>query len=303
VSATGLFWLHVPLETTRGDWLKPPGDGRVTVLGKPARLLERDLPAPNSLASANTAVVKQWLLFDPLPESDAKLLLKDLRARFPVLALRQSAALRVGASALHVSPYAMYNGPIPTLIPAHFTPSPIWAEATTTSYIDGLHALEVALNNCPSVTDDRVLAALELAIASRYDVLPRSVFLAQLTILDSLAERKERPAAIKEWLDHKIAEAQSLNDIGLISSLGNLKRGSHGGAVRELVSRAACASGLNPTEQKKMSDLASDLYRVRSSLSHAGGSTNLDIEGARRLVSLVLNAAISNPSVLDAESP
>jgi hypothetical protein len=297
--ASELFWLHVPLETTRGDWLKAPSDRRVTVLGRAASLLERDLPAPNSLASANTAVVKQWLLFDPMAESDARSLLEELRAKFPVLALRQSAALRVGASPLYLSPHAMYNGPIPTLIPVHLTPAPIWAEATMTSYIDGRHVLESALGSCPSVADERVLAALELAIASRYDVLPRSVFLAQLTILDSLAERKERPADIKDWLDQKIAEAQILNDGGLISSLGGLKQGSHGTAVRSLVSRAAKATGLAADEVEQLSSLASNLYKVRSSLSHAGASGSLDIEGARRLVSLVLNAVISDPSILN----
>lgn len=272
----------------------------LTVLGHVARIFERDLPAPNSLASVNTGVIKQWLLLNPLPECEAKFLFEELRAKLPVLALRTGAALRIGATPLHVSPHAMYNDPIPTLISAHLEPSPMWVEATITSYSDGAHILGTVLSNCEVVTDERILAALQLATASRYDVILRSVFLTQLTILDSLAERKERSTKIKGWLEEKIAEAQALNDEGLVPSLANLRQGSHGAAVRNLVSRAANANRLAPDQVKELSRLASKLYNVRSILSHAGTSADLDIQGARRLFTIVLNAVISDPSIMGA---
>jgi len=294
-----LYWLHVPLETTRGDWLKAPDNGRLQVLGRPARLLERTLPRQDTLTSTSTAVVRQWLLFDPLSEGDARSILSELRARFPVLSHKQSAALRVGASALHIAEHAIYNGPIPTLIPAHLKPDPAWAELQMTSYLDGRDVLERSLIQCVPVADDRLLAALDLSVASRYDVLPRSIFLAQLTILDALAERVERPKSIKAWLDEKIMEARALGDLGLISSLANLKQGSHGAAVRSLVARAAMAKGLNAERTKELSDLAGKLYAVRSGLSHAGAAQQLDVAGAQQLVKLVLDAAVANPRVLD----
>jgi SOS response associated peptidase (SRAP) len=44
------FWLHVPLQTIRGDWLRLPADGRVTVLGYGGRLCERHLPISYNIA-------------------------------------------------------------------------------------------------------------------------------------------------------------------------------------------------------------------------------------------------------------
>ncbi|AWN36611.1 MULTISPECIES: hypothetical protein [Methylobacterium] len=299
MTTPSLFWLHVPLETTRGDYLEVPFGGKLVVLGKPAVLCERPLHVPDSLTAATTAVVRQWLLFDPLPESDARALLEELRAKFPVLSLRQDAALRVGASDLHVASHHLYTGIIPTLIPAHLTPSPTWVDLQIRSHMDGRSTLGSILAGCPSVTDERILTALDLLVASRYDVLPRSIFLAQLTILDALAVRAERPPGIRAWLSEKIEEAKALQDGGLLSSLENLKLGSHGAAVRALVGRAAEAKGMSGEKQKALKSLAGKLYGVRSSLSHAGAGSDLDVQGAKNLARLVLDAAIEHPAVLD----
>ncbi|MEQ8829832.1 MAG: hypothetical protein RLW87_08495 [Alphaproteobacteria bacterium] len=295
------YWLHVPLETTRGDWLQPPPDEKISVLGHSAKLHSRDLPNMNSLTNAGTSIIRQWLLFDPIADHDARNILTLLREKIPVLSLRQKAALRVAASELSVSPHAIYNGPIPTLIPEHLTPNPAWADLEISSYLEAKPLFENILEQCPPVSDERILAAIHLEVASRYDVLPRSVFLALLTILDSLAERTERPESVQAWLTEKASEAAKFDDPGLRSSLANLKQASHGAAVRGLVERACRAMGYDETSVKKHTSLATTLYQIRSSLSHAGTSgQNLDVEGARTLVSLVLNSAIDDPTILKA---
>lgn len=299
MSTPDLFWLHVPLETTRGDYLKVSQGAKLLVLGKAATLRERPLHVPDSLTAATTGVVRQWLLFDPMPEADARALLDDLRARLPALALRQDAALRVGASKLHVSELPIYNGPIPTLIPGHMTPSASWVDLQIQSHMDGRSTLETALSNCPPVTDIRILTALDLYTAARYDVLPRSIFLAQLTILDSLAERTARPDTIREWLSEKIEEAKAFKDAGILSSLQSLAFGSHGTAVKNLVERAAAAKGLDVGKRSALKKLAGTLYGVRSKLSHAGTGNHLDVQGAQGLAKLVLEAAIEKPEILD----
>ena len=90
------FWLHVPLQTTRGAWLTvPPPEGRLTILGHPARLLvaERDLPNLGPLTSIDCAVIRQWLLFDPVSEREAVSIFKGIASRLPVLSLRHRVAL------------------------------------------------------------------------------------------------------------------------------------------------------------------------------------------------------------------
>ncbi len=299
-----LFWLHVPLETTRGDWLKPPPDGRLTVLGWPARLCSRKQTNMSSLTNAGTGAMLQWLLFDPLPERDAENLLAQLRAKIPVLSLRQDAALRVGASPLRRHDISHYNGPVPTLIPAKF-PEPVaaWVDVRIESHLDAKDTLERVLSGCPDVQDERIRAAIDLSIASRYDVLPRSIFLAQLTIVDSLAERADRPATIQKWIDEKIKEAEAMKDDGLVNALNNLRQGSHGGAVRSLVRRATRLRGLDDKKVQEAVKTIGALYGVRSGLSHAGGATTFKPEyggQARDLARLVLEAAIQDPRVLDA---
>jgi hypothetical protein len=300
------FWLHVPFQTTRGDWLKLPTSGYVTILEHRARLCERDMHYPNSLSNPGSSVVRQWLLFDPLPESKARALFIELVRRMPVLALRINGALRIaGGNNLQEcgSEYrGLYNGPMPTLIPAEVEPDPMWADLQATSYLDAEGTLGRELAACPPITDERIQAAIELVIASRYDTLPRSVFLSQLTIIDALATRGDRPVPIQAWLAEKIEEAKEFNDPGLISSLQQLKEQSHGTAVRALVGRAARLRGESPDKIAKRQKLVGTLYGIRSGLSHTAARSKLlsaNVEEARRLAAFVLEAAITNPAILE----
>jgi hypothetical protein len=147
---------------------------------------------------------------------------------------------------------------------------------------------------------DRIKTAYELAVASSYDTLPRSIFLSQLTILDSLATRDRRPDDIVAWLDRIIVEAKDFKDEGLLSSVRNLKDGSHGAAVRALVRRAATAMGEDVPQVLERMKSASELYDKRSKLSHVGGSplASSDSEMARELASFVLDAALVHPGIL-----
>jgi hypothetical protein len=149
--------------------------------------------------------------------------------------------------------------------------------------------------------DERIRTAIELVIASRYDTLPRSVFLSQLTAIDSLAIRSDRPVDICAWLDEKIKEARQLNDNGLVTSLEHLKQGSHGAAIRNLVGRAAHAMGESEPAVTSRQRLAIKLYGIRSGLSHAGGATltGENVEKARQLARFVIDAAVRFPAILN----
>ena len=48
-----------------------PAAGHLTVLGYDCRLFERDLRSIDPRMSASPVVVRQWLLFDPITESEA----------------------------------------------------------------------------------------------------------------------------------------------------------------------------------------------------------------------------------------
>jgi len=175
-----------------------------------ASLCERHLPNVDSLMCASTIVVRQWLVFDPVREADAVQLLNDLTARIPVLAMRENVALQIPDGPLQKSSpehKGVFNGPTPTLIPSECTPSPAWSEVHTSSSRDGKSVLGPLLAACPAIVDERVRTAIDLAIASRYDTLPRSIFLSQLTIIDSLAIRSDRPPDVCEWLKEKVREA------------------------------------------------------------------------------------------------
>ena len=225
----------------------------------------------------------------------------------PVLSLRQRTIFIIPNSKLSILSSELrgrYNGPFPTLIPAEFVPNPLWVDTGHTTAVDGAALFGGFLETCPGVDDERLVAAVELAISSGYDTLPRSIFLSQLTIIDSLATRTDRPATIQSWLDDKANEAVEFKDPGLLSSMANLKQGSHGSAVSELVGRATQAMGGDETEVASRQKLAKDLYRTRSGLSHTGGGTSLNaesVEKARELATLVINAAIHCPAILEAK--
>ncbi|NYH22868.1 hypothetical protein [Paraburkholderia bryophila] len=244
-------------------------------------------------------MIKQWLLFDPLCELEARSLLADLRTRVPVLSMNTGANFRIPVHELHVSSLATYDGSLPTLIPAHLTPAPTWLDATGACSWNGKDVLETTLASCPSVTDERVLAALDLYIASQYDFLPRSLFLAKLTILDALAAHAKRNAVTTAWIDEKLIEAEAFCDAGLSSALRNLKFESHTAAIRALVRRAVLSLGGTEKEAALQATAAGRLYAARSRLSHAGSTVELDLGGATQLARLVLNAVVRNPSILD----
>jgi hypothetical protein len=277
--------------------LDAPPNKRVNVLGRPAQLLGRE---PNvSFMSASAMVIKQWLLFDPVTESEAQRLLNELRSRVPALSMNMGADFRIPVFDLEIAAVAVYNGPRPTLIPAIFTPQPAWIDAMGTCNWNGQDVLETALENSTPVTDARLLAALDLYIASHYDYLPRSLFLAKLTILDALAAHAKRDDATIAWIDEKVIEAQAFKDSGLANALGNLKFQSHTAAIKALVSRAVLSQGGSAEEAQQRAADAGKLYKTRSKLSHAGAPVNFDLATATQLTRFVLNAAIQNPSILD----
>jgi hypothetical protein len=195
-----------------------------------------------------------------------------------------------------------FPGTTPTLIPSEFTPGPYWGEVHTGTSWDGESVLGTELAACPAVVDERIRTAIDLAIASRHDSLPRSIFLSHLTILDSLAIRSYRAANVSAWLEEKITEAGAFKDDGLLSSLEELKQRSHGSAVPGLVKRAAQASGEEVDAVKSRGKLANELYRVRSRLSHSGSTFPPESGNqARDLALFVLEAAIQYPHILDPE--
>lgn len=298
MSVPDQHWMHVPLETKPGMLLEVPPDGLVTLLGRKAQLFAREPYV--SFLSASATVIKQWLLFDPLCKSEANSLLADLRARLPVLSMNMGANFRIPVHELRVSLLGAYDGSFPTLIPARLTPTPTWRDAMGACSWNGKDVLEATLAACPSVTDERVLAALDLYVASQYDFLPRSLFLAKLTILDSLAAHAKRNAVTTAWIDEKLIEAEAFQDAGLSSALRNLKFESNTAAIRTLVRRAVLSLGGTDKEAAVQAAAIGRLYAARSRLSHEGNTVELDLAGATQLARLVLNAVVRSPSILDA---
>ncbi|QTO20724.1 DEAD/DEAH box helicase family protein [Burkholderia seminalis] len=99
----------------------------------------------------------------------------------------------------------------------------------------------------------------------------------QDTILDSLAPSWSRPPSVVQWIDRRLQDRVVRADTGSGSALRNLKKVSHGKAVRELVERAAKANGLDAQTMAAMKKSAGDLYTVRSNLSHAGNTDVPDV--------------------------
>jgi len=290
-----LYWLHVPLTASRGSLLRTER-AHVMVLGRRAQLRNSEtFPQPQGAVSP--AAVQQYLLFDPMEKAEAEILFEELKTKLPVLSLRMRASFRIGPwTTLHMPHGETYNGPLPTLIPADREPKAVWMAGSMTNEKIGW---EDWLDNCPPVTDERLIAALSLFVGASDEALPRSQFLTYLTILDSLAVQWPRDAAAIAWIDEKLEETVAINDQALKSALTNLKQVSHGAAVRALVKRAAKAAGLGPSEVNDHAAAAGELYRVRSDLSHAGKSVKPDVKAAQELVALVLDQAILAPSLLD----
>ncbi|WP_042298458.1 hypothetical protein [Paraburkholderia bannensis] len=268
----------------------------MVVLGKTAQLHTRD-PIPQKHGAVSAAAAHQWLLFNPMEKAEAETLFEELKARLPVLSLRMRASFRIGPyTELATTNVETYNGPAPTLIPASFRPTPLWMDASMTSEQVGWQDW---LDNCPAIRDEGLLAALSLYVSAKDEALPRSKFLTYLTILDSLAVQWSRDAAAIAWINEKRKETVAVNDKSLSGALGNLKKVSHGAAVRALVTRAAKAQGYEPEEIENWDKQARDLYKVRSDLSHAGESVILDVSAAQKTAELVLEQAVLDPSLLD----
>jgi hypothetical protein len=249
---TDMFWLHVPLQTDRDEWLEAKGYEQFDVFGQPTKLIQFNLEmAPLTLDFTNS-VIRQALLFSPMAEAKARTTFQELRNRLPVLAYRRNATIRIPEMELLFSEpdhEGRYDFRRPTLIPAGFPPKPSGAGGKITSHDDAATLFRM-LADCPQVSDERLLAAIDLMSTVRYETLRRSAFLTYLTILDSLAERSERDAGVVAWLEEKIIEAKEFNDQSLITAIGNLKQSSHGLAIRELILRAENALGTDEQETR-----------------------------------------------------
>jgi hypothetical protein len=296
------FWLHVPIETMHGLLLENPGGAPLRILDRVARLYSRK-PGHVDGATVDRSVICHWLIFDPVTEMEAVTLLDNLSARVLVVAMRRRMLIRVAQGPPYRVPpehRGAYNGPGPALISENVKPEPAWAEGFMTRKELAQYIFGDLLDSCQPLRDDRIKAAYELAVASSYDTLPRSIFLSQLTILDSLATRDRRPDNVVAWLDDIIVEANGFKDEGLLSAIRNLKDGSHGAAVRALVWRAATAMGEDAPRVSARVRSASNLYDTRSKLSHVGGGplAPSDSEMARELASFVLDAALIHPNIL-----
>ncbi|WP_198391354.1 HEPN domain-containing protein [Burkholderia ubonensis] len=306
ISEPEKFWLHIPFEMNGGTMVNAHG-AALTLLGHRATL--HAMPAlGESRESARQWI--HWLMFEPMTELDAQTLVASLRARIPALSVSAGAAgnvvLTLPTSDIQKASTsgtggAFYNASEITLVPADQEPRPTWAGGY--GFANYTEHLLAALNTCADVTDDRLLAALELWATASYENLPRTKFLTYLTILDSLSVQAARGEAIVNWIDAKILEAEALQDPGIAGALENLKRASHTAALKALVARAADFRGLTNKERKEKIQLAGALYRLRSKLSHQGGATQFDPAKARELVAFVLRAAIEKPAILDVERP
>ena len=89
------FRLYVPLQTREGEWLNAPDDERLTVLDHPCRIIGiTAFTTPPGMVGMRQAI-RQALLFDPLPEAEARRLLADLVARMSVLSFQESVTFEI----------------------------------------------------------------------------------------------------------------------------------------------------------------------------------------------------------------
>ena len=162
--------------------------GRLTVLGHACRLAAQDLPQITPGMTGSPIAVRQYLLFDPLPESEARQLLDELISRMSVLAFKEQVSYEIPHAWIEkIEDIGVHNLTAPALIPSHLEAKPVAAYAYSSSKRQAVDFLESKLGACPAVSDEHILAAIDLANACRKDSLPRSIFLSCLTIIDSLA--------------------------------------------------------------------------------------------------------------------
>ena len=248
-------------------------------------------------------MVRQYLLFDPLPESEARCLLSELISRMRVLAFQLQVSYEISNPQWieTLTDHAVHNLTVPALISAHLMPHPVGLNAFSKSTRQAVNVLESLLGACPAVSDERIVAAIDLANATQKETVSRSIFLSWLTIIDSLAVRKDRPANICYWLEEKITEAKSKKDDGLLSALRGLKQESHGTAIKNLISRAGQALGENDAQVRARQILVAKLYKTRSGLSHSGNKLldPTELGEARDLARFLVDAAIQHPRILD----
>lgn len=100
--------------------------------------------------------------------------------------------------------------------------------------------------------------------------------------------------------EERLKDAIVVADRGLGDAPRNLKKVSHGKAVRELMGPVGIARGLDTATTMALIKKAGDLYTVQSNLSHAGNTDSPDVHSARNLVELVLDQAVVQPSLRDA---
>lgn len=300
------FQLHVPFEMRGGDLSQAAG-ASLTLLGHRATLYAAPaIGEPSDMAREWS----HWLLFDAMNESDAQRLIKALRSRILALSVFAGAAGNVVFDIPTSEPQkapasaagrAIFGGSQITLVPAGQISSPMWAGGYGAVRYSA--ALLEGLNQCPAVSDERLLAALELWKAASYENLPRTKFLTYMTILDSLSTQAKRDEKVVRWIEEKIREANDLGDPGIVGALGNLRRVSHKAALRALVIRAANQGGQSGPDAAEKAKLAATLYDARSELSHQGAAGTIDADRARELTAFVLRAAIVSPSILDVGEP
>lgn len=302
MSAEKKYWLHVPFAMIGGNLAKSHG-AQLSMLGRPATL--HVMPALGEPPETPKAWV-HWLMFDPMTEQDAYAVVQSLRARLPAFSVFDGAQGNVvltlpTAEVSKVPPLeggrAIFSGQEIAIGDAELVPQPLWAGGFGfTSYSADLLA---ALNSCPEVTDERLLAALELWTVASSENLPRTKFLTYMTILDSLSIQAKRDDAIVQWIDLRIAEAKGFDDPGIVGALGNLKRVSHKAALKALVMRAARQSSVDVEAMDEKIKLVGALYDARSDLSHQGNDAKFDTAKARELAAFVLRSAIILPAILD----
>jgi hypothetical protein len=197
-----LYRLYVPLETSEGEVLTPPADGRLLVLGRRSRInAQHEFRSPDVMVGPRNAI-RQSLLFDPLPEAEARRLLDELLSLMPVLSFREQVTFYIPHDWVEKNDvHGVHNLSQPALVRETFESRPTGGAVFSSSSRQASDFLETRLSECPVVTDERVRVAIDLANAARHETLARSRFLSWMTIIDSLALSDKRPNVVCDWLD------------------------------------------------------------------------------------------------------
>lgn len=133
------------------------------------------------------------------------------------------------------------------------------------------------------------LEALRIFSDVDFETTSSSRFILLSTILELMADRRERDASALKLIDQWRTEATKLGRHDLAQAVRLMRQESIGSAISRMVQDAAVQNGLAEEQQREFRTLANEAYRKRSALLHQGTAiTTEELASLRKVVRLIL---------------